>query len=99
MKKGNNMSTNSKNEILDSIHFPPLKIKNNLKAGDKIKIDIEKYRWQREQGSLTDTFWQFLEDNKETIFTLFARNKYGIIWGIEEDTRWSLYGDFLIKVD
>jgi hypothetical protein len=76
-----------------------VKIINQLKEGDKVKIDIEKYRWQREQGSLTDAFWQFLEDNKETIFTLFARNKYGIIWGIEEDTRWSLYGDFLIKVD
>jgi hypothetical protein len=82
-------------DILYAIH----KIKNNqLKKGDKVKIDIEKYRWQKDAGSITDTFWKFLEDNKDTTFTIFPRNKNGILWGVEEDTRWSLYCDYLIKV-
>jgi len=102
------MISNSENEILDAIHFPPKKInvgkysveiKNKLQEGNKVKIDIEKYRPQKDSGSITDTFWKFLEDNKDTVFTIFARNKYGIMWGIEEDARWSLYSDFLIKVE
>jgi hypothetical protein len=92
------MSTNYENEILDAIHFPPLRIQNKLKAGDKVKIDIEKYRPQKESGSITDVFWKFLENNKDSIFTLVAHNKWGIMWGIEEDSRWLLYYDFLTKV-
>ena len=90
------MSTLYENEILDAIHFPP-KIKNDkLKAGDKVRINIEAMRWQKD--SYTPEFWEWLENNQDTIFTLIAHNKYGILWGIEEDKRWLLYADYLIKV-
>lgn len=92
------MSTDYENEILDAIHFPP-KITNVLKEGDKVKIDIEKYRWQKNAGSITDIFWDFLEKNQNTIFTLVAHNKWGVMWGLEEDSRWLLYADYLIKVE
>jgi len=76
-----------------------VEITNKLKEGDKVKIDIEKYRWQRDANTLTDIFWKFLEDNKDTVFTLISRNKLNVLWGIEEDSRWLLYNDYLIKVE
>jgi hypothetical protein len=74
-------------------------ISNKLKQGDKVKIDVEKYRWQKDANTLTDTFWKFLEDNRDTVFTIFPRNKNGVMWGLEEDTRWSMFVDYLIKID
>lgn len=92
------MDANKEAEILQALKSSP-KIKNdNLRKGDKVKIDIEKYRYQKDAGSITEIFWKFLEDNKDTIFTIFPRNKNNVLWGIEEDTRWSLYADFLIKI-
>lgn len=70
---------------------------SKFKEGDKVKIDVEKYGWQK--GTLTDTFWQFLEDNKNTIFTLVRHNRWDVLWGIQEDPRWLIYHDYLIKVD
>jgi len=76
-----------------------VKMEVQLSPGDKVKIDVEKYRWQRE--SLTDVFWKFMEDNKDTVFTLVEhmKNSKNVLWGIKEDPRWLLYNDYLIKVE
>lgn len=76
-----------------------IKIKNKLLPGDKVKINIAKYEWQKD--SLTDVFWKFLEDNKNTIFTLVEHRKgtENVLWEIEEDPRWLLYADYLTKVE
>jgi len=75
-----------------------VKMTNDLKAGDKVKIDIEKYRWQKDAGSITEVFWKFMEDNKDKVFHIVKHNKMNVLWGIQEDPRWLFYGDFLIKV-
>ena len=43
----------------------------------------------------------FLEDNKNTIFTLVEHRKgtENVLWEIEEDPRWLLYADYLTKVE
>lgn len=73
-----------------------VKLVNQLKAGDKVKIDIEKYQWKK--GSYTPFFLQWLEDNKDTIFTLVVHKKNSVMWGLEEDSRWLIYNDDLIKI-
>jgi hypothetical protein len=41
---------------------------------------------------------QWLEDNKDTVFTLVTHLKGKVMWGLEEDPRWLIYNDDLIKV-
>lgn len=73
-----------------------IKMVNQLKAGDKVKIDVDKYQWKK--GSYTPEFLQWLEDNRNTIFTLVPHLKGKVMWGLEEDPRWLIYNDDLIKV-
>jgi hypothetical protein len=74
-----------------------VKMTNKLKEGDKVKIDIEKFQWKKD--SYTPIFLQWLEDNRDTIFTVMKRGKNDIMWAIEEDSKWLLYCDDLIKVE
>jgi hypothetical protein len=67
-----------------------------LKTGDKVKINIDKYL--RQKDSLTETFWKFLEDNKNNILTIKEHGKWNVLWEIEEDPRWLLFGEYLVKI-
>ena len=92
------MDIDKTTKILQALKSPP-QMKNKLHEGDKVKIDIEQYRPQKDSKSITEVFWKFMEDNKDTVFTLVKHNKLNVLWGIKEDPRWLLYGDFLIRVD
>lgn len=73
-----------------------VKLINQLKAGDKVKIDVEKYQWKK--ASYTPEFLQWLEDNKDTVFTLVVHSKGKVLWGLKEEPRWLIYNDDLIKI-
>ena len=89
------------NNLKDLKNLNDLKVEMEvqLNPGDKVKIDIEKYRWQKD--SLTEVFWKFMEDNKDRIFTLVEhrKNSDNVLWEIKEDPRWLLYNDYLNKVN
>jgi len=74
-----------------------VKITNKLNTGDKVKIDISKFEWKKD--SYTPEFLQWINDNKENIFTLVAHNKDKIMWELKEYPRWLIYNDDLIKVN
>lgn len=69
--------------------------KIKLNSGDKVKIDIEKYLWQKD--TLTEEFWNFIESNKDKELTIKSHGKWNILWEIEEDHRWLLFGEYLVK--
>jgi len=69
---------------------------DELKPGDKVKIDVKAFDWKKK--TLTKKFLDFVYSNADTIFTLKEYNTRRILWEFEEDDTWLFWADDLIKV-
>lgn len=46
------------------------RINNMLKPGDRVRIDIEKFRQDKNYNAYTDRYKRFMEQNKDNIYTV-----------------------------
>jgi multidrug resistance efflux pump len=68
---------------------------NNLKPGMKVKINIDAFEWKKH--TLTQKFLDYINSNKDTIFTLKQYDDDGVRWTFEEDDMWLFYwGDLIL---
>jgi hypothetical protein len=67
---------------------------NNLKSGMKVKINVNAFEWKKH--TLTQKFLDYINSNKDNIFTLKQYGKDGILWAFEEDDTWLFYWEDLI---
>ena len=64
--------------------------------GDKVKLNLKNFDW--ELKTLSSPFVEFLNNNKDTVFTLVKHGSGNILWALEEDPRWTVFWAKLIKV-
>jgi hypothetical protein len=65
-----------------------------MEIGDKVKINIESYDWQR--NTLTEIFKNFIDNNKDTVFTIKGMSSLKYLCELKEDDRWRIPINYLI---
>lgn len=68
-----------------------------FKDGDKAKINVDNYANKRD--IFTMKFLKFLDENRDTIFTIKRYKVNTSFWKIEEAPMWIIHEDNLIKID
>ena len=65
-----------------------------FKIGDKVKIDVDAYTWNRH--TYNNIFLNFIDNNKETVFTIKSLSSYNILSELEEAGEWLFPTQYLI---
>jgi len=71
-------------------------LENNFKPGDKVKINLNAFEWQKKE--LAPNFLEWINQNADTVFTLKAHKENSVLWEFEENDTWLFYFGNLTKV-
>jgi hypothetical protein len=67
------------------------------KDGDKVKINVDKYA--NKNDIYTTKFLKFIDENRDTVFTVKRYKTNSSFWVLEEEPMWIIHEDNLIIVD
>lgn len=68
-----------------------------FKDGDKVKINVDKYA--NKKDIYTTKFLKFIEENRDTVFTIKRYKSNTSFWLLEEEPIWIIHEDNLVIVD
>lgn len=73
--------------------------KTPIKDGDKVKLNIKSIKSHPDYFSLSDEYKNFIDENKDTIFTVNSENnRLKSIVGLVEEPCWLFWVGDLIKI-
>jgi hypothetical protein len=68
-----------------------------FKDGDKVKINVDNYA--NKKDIYTTKFLKFIDENRDTVFTIKRYKSNTSFWVLEEEPMWIIHEDNLIIVD
>jgi hypothetical protein len=68
-----------------------------FKDGDKVKINVDNYA--NKKDIYTTKFLKFIDENRDTVFTVKRYKTNSSFWVLEEEPMWIIHEDNLIIID